>query len=84
MGKKLRVAPQPSREEEARAAESSRKWRKPQECFQKGRLGKRERGMPRLELWLGGREEPEKCCGLRRPLKKKKKKKSKSKKDTVP
>lgn len=38
MGEKLLVASRPSREEEA----SSRKWRKPRECFQKGKLGERD------------------------------------------
>lgn len=38
VGEKLLLASRPSREEEA----SSRKWRKPQECFQKGRLGERD------------------------------------------
>lgn len=38
VGEKLLVAAPASREEEA----SNRKWRKPQECFQKGRLGERD------------------------------------------
>lgn len=42
MGEKLQVPPQPSREEETRAAGSRRKWRKPQECFQQGRLGEQD------------------------------------------
>lgn len=39
-GEKLHAPSQTSREEEEARAGSSRKCGKPQECFQKGRLGK--------------------------------------------
>lgn len=78
-----RAPPQPGREGETRAAGSSRKWRKPQECFQKGTLGTRARGTRKnaqTKTQSGGGEASE-AVGAEQSLKKKK---SNREKVTVP
>lgn len=53
-GEKLHAPSQTSREEEARAG-SSRKCGKPQECFQKGRLSKRDQRNAQTRTPVRGR-----------------------------
>lgn len=69
MGEKPRAPPQPGREGETRAAGSSRKWRKPQECFQKGTLGTRDQEECPDKNPGGG--EASEAVGAEQPLKKK-------------